>query len=72
LFSQGKLIATDHRACLGIELFEKVQLMKYTWRKNLEDWAATNSSEIEDVLIEEFQQLLGFDEIAEEWAVADN
>ena len=32
LFSNGKLIATDHRARLGSDRFEELQIVKSAWK----------------------------------------
>ncbi|KZT33247.1 hATC-domain-containing protein, partial [Sistotremastrum suecicum HHB10207 ss-3] len=42
LFSAGKHIATDTRSRLNPEMFEKLQLLKYIWRKGMVDEAKEN------------------------------
>ncbi|KZS86737.1 hypothetical protein SISNIDRAFT_396314, partial [Sistotremastrum niveocremeum HHB9708] len=43
LFSSVKLTAADNRSRLGCELFEKIQILKSVWKKEVDDWAAINS-----------------------------
>ena len=58
LFSAAKEIADDRRARLGPKKFEELQLMKFAWRNNVPDLAAWNSSQIEEMDIREFTDLL--------------
>ncbi|KAF5382025.1 hypothetical protein D9615_004467 [Tricholomella constricta] len=52
VFSSSKLTATDRRSRLKAEVFEELQLMKATWRPQLQDLAKLNSEEV-DVVNEE-------------------
>ncbi|KAF5376236.1 hypothetical protein D9615_008567 [Tricholomella constricta] len=52
VFSSSKLTATDRRSRLKAEVFEELQLMKATWRPQLQDFARLNSEEV-DVVNEE-------------------
>ncbi|KAM6502313.1 hypothetical protein JOM56_002290, partial [Amanita muscaria] len=42
LFSGSKQTATDRRARLGSDRFEELELMKFSWKKNLIDIATWN------------------------------
>jgi len=42
LFSSAQKIETDTHTCLGAELFEKIQILKHSWKSNLEDYACMN------------------------------
>jgi hypothetical protein len=55
LFSASKQVATDQRARLGGQHFEELQLMKFAWRHNIVNVAAWNSSEVEQVDLEEYK-----------------
>lgn len=61
LFSSSKQVATDRRASLGGQRFEELQLMKFAWRHRVVDVAAWNSSEIEQVDLEEYKDFLTAD-----------
>jgi hypothetical protein len=61
LFSSSKQVATDRRARLGGQRFEELQLMKFAWRHKVCDVAASNSREIEQVVLEEYKDLLTAD-----------
>lgn len=50
VFSGSKLTATDRRARLGPQLFEKLQLMKGSWRGLTVDLAQLNSDVIEEIV----------------------
>ncbi|RDB30355.1 hypothetical protein Hypma_007292 [Hypsizygus marmoreus] len=63
LFSASKPIADERRAHLGSRRFEELLLMKFTWRNSIADLAAWNSSQIEEVNLEEFKDLLSADEL---------
>jgi hypothetical protein len=61
LFSASKQVASDQRARLGAQKFEEIQLMKFAWRQDVVDIAAWNSSEVEQVDVEEYKDLLAAD-----------
>jgi hypothetical protein len=61
LFSAAKEIADDRRARLGPKKFEELQFTKFGGRNNITDLAAWNSSEIEEMDIREFTDLLDDD-----------
>jgi hypothetical protein len=63
LFSASKQTADDHRARLGAERFEELQIMKFAWRNTIPDLAAWNSGEVEEVDSEGFKGLLLADEM---------
>ncbi|KIM51958.1 hypothetical protein SCLCIDRAFT_142179 [Scleroderma citrinum Foug A] len=62
LFSAGAGIATDQRSRLGSDRFEELQVMKHTWRKSILDRAAENSSQVEEVWLDDFKELHRIDE----------
>jgi len=49
LFSGGGKIATKCCAQLGVACFEELQVMKFTWRNNIDNLAAWNSSQVEEI-----------------------
>jgi hypothetical protein len=70
LFSAGGEVATKRRARLGAVRFEELQMMKFAWRKDIDDLAACNSSqieEIEDEIITEYKDMLVADQDLDEW-----
>jgi len=58
---------SDRRACLGSERFEEILIMKSAWGGNLVDWAALNSSEVEEIDLVEYEELLDADEKVMDW-----
>lgn len=58
LFLGGGEIATDQRSQLGADKFEYLQVLKHAWCSNIADHATTNSSDINEVQLEEFKELL--------------
>ncbi|KAF8868816.1 hypothetical protein BD779DRAFT_1793274 [Infundibulicybe gibba] len=44
---EGKQIATDRRSRLGADRFEELQMLKFHWRGEIEDWAEINKSTCE-------------------------
>jgi hypothetical protein len=68
LFSSGKLIADDHRARLGAEKFEQLQIMKFAWKNNITDLASWNSGIVEEIDMHEFKGHLAADEWEYEYA----
>ncbi|KIM62812.1 hypothetical protein SCLCIDRAFT_118580 [Scleroderma citrinum Foug A] len=62
LFSGGGEIATDRQSCLGADKFEYLQVLKHTWRSNINDCAATNSTTVESIVdevqLEQYRELL--------------
>ena len=69
LFSGGKVTVDDKRAHLGCEKFEEIELMKFSWRKGLEDLAGNNTNMIEEVELVPFRDHLCADEDADKWDV---
>jgi hypothetical protein len=67
LFSCGAGTVTDRQACLGAERFEQLQVLKFAWRKSAVDCAATNSLIVEEVLLEDFKELLHLDDEMATW-----
>lgn len=62
LFSAGAEIATDRRSRLGADRFEQLQILKHAWQGQIVDAASFNSSEIEDVYLDEFRELFTRDQ----------
>jgi hypothetical protein len=69
LFSAGGEIATKRRARLGAARFEELQMMKAAWRKDINDFAAWNSSQIEEIEdeITQYKDMLVADQAFDEW-----
>lgn len=67
VFSGGAETATDRRARLGAEHFEQLQVLKFAWRNSVVDHATTNSDLVEEVLLEEFKELLSLDDEMASW-----
>lgn len=67
LFSNSAEIATDHRSHLSEGKFKQLQVLKYSWRKQVIDTTCVNSSSYEEVYLGKFQQLLKRDEELLEW-----
>ena len=61
----------DKRARLGCEKFEEIELMKFSWRKGLDDLAGNNTNAIEEVELVPFRDHLCADEDADKWDVVD-
>lgn len=58
LFSGSKQIATDRRACLGPIVFEELVIMKSAWGPDLYDMAAWNATQVEEVNLLDFEEIL--------------
>ncbi|KAG6903295.1 hypothetical protein DXG01_000600, partial [Tephrocybe rancida] len=67
IFSSSKLTATDHRARLGSEMFEKLQILKHIWRPELVDTARSNSDELNSISIAAYESLLAADSELDGW-----
>lgn len=69
LFSSGGEIATKRRAQLGAKRFEELQIMKFAWRDDNIDIAASNSAEVEEIddSVRVYEDLLAADEEQGEW-----
>jgi len=67
LFSAGGETATDRRSRLGAERFEQLQVLKFAWRGAIVDQAAENSAIVEEVMLEEFRELLRLDSEIADW-----
>jgi hypothetical protein len=57
LFSADAEIATDRQSHLGLDRLEQLQILKHAWRDQIVDAASVNSSEIENVYLDEFRVL---------------
>jgi hypothetical protein len=66
LFSCSKQVATERRACLGSSVFEELVIMGSTWRADLYDMSAWNSSQVEEVDLV-FEEMLGEDQDGLAW-----
>jgi len=62
LFSAGAEIAADRRSRLGSEKFEELQILKHAWRSSVFDHANANSSDTEEILLQDFRELNSHDE----------
>ncbi len=62
LFSAGGEIATDCQSRLGEDRFEQLQILKHAWQGQIIDTASFNSSEIEDVYLDDFRELFAQDQ----------
>jgi hypothetical protein len=58
LFSAGKEVADERCARLGAQRFEQLQMLKFEWRGTNMDYSAWNSSQVEDVRIDEYMEML--------------
>jgi hypothetical protein len=67
LFSAGKEIADERRARLNPEIFEQLQMLKFHWRSSTADLAAWNSSQVEEVDLDEYKEMLEADETEATW-----
>ena len=67
LFSAGGETATDRLSRLGAEPFEQLQVLKFAWRTAIVDQAAENSTIVEEVVLEEFRELLRLDDEIADW-----
>jgi hypothetical protein len=72
LFSAGGETATDRRSRLGAERFEQLQVLKFAWRTSIVDQAAENSAIVEEVVLEEFRELLRLDNEISEWEQSED
>ncbi|KIK80679.1 hypothetical protein PAXRUDRAFT_158032 [Paxillus rubicundulus Ve08.2h10] len=64
-------IATNHHSCLGGEKFEYLQVLKHAWQDKVTDHAAANSTEIDEVYVGDFRELLRTDNKLSEWDKVD-
>lgn len=55
LFSRCKQVSTDCRSRLGPELFEWLQCLSHYWRKDIVDYARSNSAEVEEVELLDYE-----------------
>jgi hypothetical protein len=66
LFSACKHVATYQRSRLGSEKFEKIQVMKSTWQRKIEDLIAQNDNQVEEIDMDAYQEMLDTDSWAAE------
>ena len=66
-FSGGAETATNKRSRLGAERFKQLQILKFSWRKSLINSAQANSGIVEEVLLNEYKDLLLVDEDMADW-----
>lgn len=72
LFSASKQTADYRRASLGAKHFEELQIMKFAWRKSQGDLATWNSSQIEEIDLDDYNLMLeAEDTVAELDSVVD-
>lgn len=67
LFSVSKQTADLHRSSLGVKHFEKLQIIKFAWRRDLPDHVAYNWAQVEEVQLGEYSDILEADGISAEW-----
>jgi hypothetical protein len=67
LFSASKQTADLHRSSLGAKHFEKLQIIKFVWRRDLPDHVACNWAQVEEVQLGEYSDILEADGISAEW-----
>jgi hypothetical protein len=69
LFSAGGEVATKRRSRLGAGRFEELQVMKFAWRKEIDDLAAWNSSQLEEIddEITQYKDMLVAEQDFDEW-----
>ena len=67
LFSAGAEISTDRRSCLGPDKFKQLQILKHTWQSCIVDAVSLNSSDTEEIYLNEFRELLQRDQELLEW-----
>lgn len=74
LFSSAKLTTTDLRSRLGPEDLERLQLLKFDWKRGLVDWAKENENYEQEVLIDEefYRGLENLDAEEDEWDVEED
>ena len=58
LFSGTKQIVTDCHASLGPIVFKEIVIMKSVWGPDVYNMAAWNESQVEDVKLFDFEELL--------------
>ena len=63
LFSASKQAADDCRASLRAKCFEELQVMKFAWCRDITDLTAWNSSQLEKVNLDKYQEMLVADEV---------
>lgn len=72
LFSASKQTTDYRRASLGAKHFEELQIMKFAWRKSQGDPATWNSSQIEEIDLDDYNLMLeAEDTVAELDSVVD-
>jgi len=67
VFSGMKQVATDRRACLSSTTFEELTILKSAWGPNVYDAAAWNATQVEEVSLLDFEQMLVDDTEGVEW-----
>ena len=71
LFSSSKQVITERRACLGSDQLEQLLIMKSAWQGSIVDWAAVNSSAVDEIAINEYSDLLQADTESKVWDEED-
>lgn len=69
LFSGSKQTADERRTKLGAKVFEQLQIMKFAWRNNPQDFAAMNSNIIEDIYMHEYMDFLDDEKQTADWEI---
>jgi len=64
-------MATDRRASLGLKVFEELTIMKHAWGLNIYDVAARNATDVEEISLIDFEQMLVEEADMLEWDKED-
>jgi hypothetical protein len=67
LFSASKQAADQRQSSLGAKCFEELQVLKFTWHNDTPNKAVQNSALVEEVLIDEYCDLLEAEEMGLDW-----
>lgn len=71
LFSSSKQVTTERRSHLGSDQLEQLLVMKSAWMDTVVDWAAINSTVVEEIEMNDFTDLLQADDLPREWDEED-
>ena len=66
LFSSAKQVADDRWSRLGAKKFEQLQVMKFAWKDKITDLAAWNYGLTEEIVLEDYKDMLAQEEWEEE------
>ncbi len=63
LFSRAKQVSTDRRSRIGADLFEWMECLSHHWRPTIVDYAKVNSSNVEEIELDDFVTYYEVDEL---------